>query len=456
MFRFSRGYLFWIIFFLLTLILHSNYILDSDEGVVLEGAWNIINGRQIYEDFFAIVTPGSYYLVAGLWRLTGVSYWSANTLAVIALFLSAFGTYRVSRRLGGRWFYAPPLFLVLASWAWPLISYHVFSLATLIGALYHFCRGLDQGSRREMIYSGLLSAATLWFLQTKGGVLIFVFSTFLFFHFLLTKKKIYRQQAVYYLVFSLIPLIPWFIFWSPETLYQHLWVFPVFNYHDIINHSLNLWLAVLILWLMSVLFLIKNHNSPKVYLLLYLQLMLLLSALSLPDWFHIVLALVPLYILFPLIIDKIFELSFNFRWLFLALLLVLAIGLMEPSLERIWTVRPFRTVASQPLFMQIAVHCQQDRYLYAGAFIPGVYFESRRLNATSFSWLITRHHTPEQFQLAREALADKKPECAVLSPLFVGKYGYDSDNPVDNYIRANYRVIWSDANFQLFKMNSAL
>jgi len=455
MIKFKKSYFFWTIFFLLTLILHSNHALDSDEGVILEGAWNIINGRQIYSDFFALVTPASYYLLAGLWQLVGISYWSANTLAILALFFSAVGIYRISRLVGGRGFYWPAIFFILSSWIWPLISYYIFSLLTLVWALYYFCRALESGSRRQILWSGLLSSLTFWFLQTKGLALIFSLASYLFFLFLFKKQNIYIRQLAYYLVFSLVPLAGLFIFGSMPILYQYLFIFPVFNYHGVINNSLYLWGSFMLLWLASVIFLVRRNQSEKIFLLLYLQLILLLLALSLPDWFHIFLALVPFYVLWPLAMEKILAFRRLFKWLGLGALFVLAGLLAWPSLERAWP-KSFRLLAGHQLLAQIARNCQQGQYLYAGAFIPGVYFESRKLNATPYSWLITNHHTEEQFQSARDALAAKPPECAVLSPLFVGKYGYNHDNAVDNYIRQHYKVIWSDENFRLFKLNSEL
>ena len=44
-----------------------------DEGSTAAQALRIINGDLIYRDFFTVVTPGSYYTVAWLFRLFGAS-----------------------------------------------------------------------------------------------------------------------------------------------------------------------------------------------------------------------------------------------------------------------------------------------------------------------------------------------------------------------------------------------
>ena len=44
-----------------------------DEGSTAAQAMRIVNGELIYRDFFTVVTPGSYYTVAWLFRLFGES-----------------------------------------------------------------------------------------------------------------------------------------------------------------------------------------------------------------------------------------------------------------------------------------------------------------------------------------------------------------------------------------------
>ncbi|HEV2492785.1 MAG TPA: hypothetical protein VG204_06890 [Terriglobia bacterium] len=46
---------------------------NADEGIVLAGAQRVLLGQVPYRDFFSFYTPGSYYLVALLFRLFGSS-----------------------------------------------------------------------------------------------------------------------------------------------------------------------------------------------------------------------------------------------------------------------------------------------------------------------------------------------------------------------------------------------
>ena len=70
---------------MLLIALHATHQLDSDEGVILNGAWNILNGRTLYTDFFEIVAPGSFYLIFAAWKLFGADFWIAKSIAIVAI-----------------------------------------------------------------------------------------------------------------------------------------------------------------------------------------------------------------------------------------------------------------------------------------------------------------------------------------------------------------------------------
>jgi len=47
--------------------------IDLDEGIILQGAQRILDGQVLYQDFFSFFTPGSYYLLALVFRVFGDS-----------------------------------------------------------------------------------------------------------------------------------------------------------------------------------------------------------------------------------------------------------------------------------------------------------------------------------------------------------------------------------------------
>jgi hypothetical protein len=60
-------------------------LLDPDEGIVLQGAERILRGEVLYRDFFSFFTPGSYYLLALLFKTFG------NSLLVARMALVSYG-----------------------------------------------------------------------------------------------------------------------------------------------------------------------------------------------------------------------------------------------------------------------------------------------------------------------------------------------------------------------------
>ena len=50
----------------------------ADESHLLHGAKRVLEGQAIYRDFFAILTPLSYYLFAAIYRLGGTTLLAAR------------------------------------------------------------------------------------------------------------------------------------------------------------------------------------------------------------------------------------------------------------------------------------------------------------------------------------------------------------------------------------------
>src|SRR5438067_12684026 len=76
--------------------------LEPDEGIVLQGAERILAGQVPYRDFFSFYTPGSFYLVAWLFRIFGDSFIVARiSLAVVGAVCSVV-TYVLARRVCSR------------------------------------------------------------------------------------------------------------------------------------------------------------------------------------------------------------------------------------------------------------------------------------------------------------------------------------------------------------------
>jgi 4-amino-4-deoxy-L-arabinose transferase-like glycosyltransferase len=145
--------------------------MEPDEGILLQGAQRILAGQVPYRDFFSFYTPGSYYLLAALFRILGSSIVVARvSLAVTGALLSTF-TYLLARRFCSRGVAAtagavttlsalPYRFLVLHNWD---------STLWACCAIYSAVLFVEERRNRWFFAVGLFSALTVLFEQSKGA-----------------------------------------------------------------------------------------------------------------------------------------------------------------------------------------------------------------------------------------------------------------------------------------------
>jgi len=100
--------------FLLTV---GNWLIyANDEGLYLDGGVRVFDGQVPYRDFFAITGPGTFWLLAALFRIFGVSLRTARLLRALDLAAMTGLTYWIARRMGSRFmaFIAAVAFAALA------------------------------------------------------------------------------------------------------------------------------------------------------------------------------------------------------------------------------------------------------------------------------------------------------------------------------------------------------
>jgi 4-amino-4-deoxy-L-arabinose transferase-like glycosyltransferase len=140
-----------------------------DEGSTAAQAMRIVNGQLIYRDFFTVVTPGSYYTIAWLFRLFGESLmllrWAALATG-IGILLS---TLTVGRRVMV-WPFAAAAGLLTTVWGWFLVTPNFYSLeAALLSLLALACYVYGAPSRRWMLAAGLAAGITAMVKQNVGA-----------------------------------------------------------------------------------------------------------------------------------------------------------------------------------------------------------------------------------------------------------------------------------------------
>jgi 4-amino-4-deoxy-L-arabinose transferase-like glycosyltransferase len=148
--------------------------MEPDEGIVLQGAERVLRGEVPYRDFFSFYTPGSYYLLAGLFRIFGDSLGVARTALALSGSVASLLTYLLARRVCTRSVSLltaglvtltalPSRFLVLHNWD-----------STLWACLGLYCavRWLESPRMTWAFAAGSFASLTFLFEQSKGGGLI--------------------------------------------------------------------------------------------------------------------------------------------------------------------------------------------------------------------------------------------------------------------------------------------
>jgi len=145
--------------------------LEPDEGIVLQGASRILDGQIPYRDFFSFYTPGSFYLVAALFRLFGNSFLIARSSLAVAGAACSVVTYLLCRRTCSRWISL--LAAVLATMTGAafrfLVLHNCYSTLVACVAVYAAVRSVETRSSRWVFAMSSLTAITFLFEQSKGG-----------------------------------------------------------------------------------------------------------------------------------------------------------------------------------------------------------------------------------------------------------------------------------------------
>jgi hypothetical protein len=233
--RFISILLFVVSFTYLTAFRHYSS-LEPDEGIVLQGAERILRGEVPYRDFFSFYTPGSFYLIAFLFRFIGDSLVVARlSLAIVGAVCSVI-TYLLVRRVCSRdmALFAGALttvagfayrFLVLHNWYSTLLAYL---------ALYAAVRLLESHNMWWTFATGCLASITVLFEQSKGaGLCLGLALGFATLRFAGKEPVFRRSQVAAILSGFFLPILSLFAYFGARhTLLTMLrdWLWPLQHY----------------------------------------------------------------------------------------------------------------------------------------------------------------------------------------------------------------------------------
>jgi hypothetical protein len=425
--------------------LHAEHRLDADEGVVLFGAWSLLNGHQAYVDDFQFIAPASNYLLYGLWNLFGPHFWIAKSAAVFSIYLTSVAIYQTSKlvrpnALPTLGMFVGSFMYCLISGYWPAISHNTFNAAVMSWALYFTLKYILRRRFSDAIFSGLLTGLAVLFLQHKGMMLFLALAASCLWFLLKDKDARWLKGLALYCSFTFLPLLT-LLNWPVALLYESLIEFPRLQYMAV-NRTTPMPLIIAGGCLLLIFLAFQGQLNRVSRILFVVQGLMFGTTMHRPDLAHVLILTFPMLALLCVPLSRLimrFEeagVPHRIQKLAgkLAVTLILASGSIVCAIR--WT-EIGTTPENWVLLQEAKKNC---RSIYAGPFLPSIYYELRLQNPTRFSYLITNFHTKDHFDKARAQLEQNRPECAVISYQNVRHFNYNIDNPVEDFISRNYEL----------------
>lgn len=432
-----------VVFFAATLILHGGHVLNSDEGIVLNAAWQLWHGKEMYVDFFEYIPPGAAYLTYWTWHLIdSPSYAAAKLLAIALFFISTALIYLITRRLGGSRGAsgAAAMLWLIASLFYPIINHNVYCSYAIIAMTLTLMLAAER--RRSILYmmAGSAGGIAFLFLQTKGLAALAAVILWI-----ITSDETLTERGRYLLCFLLGVILPLLtlLHWSASTLLYSLVFYPTTYYWRYGASALTAPVTIAaVLIAMVALILAWRTIKPSLKLLALVQAALILSSVTLLDWGHLIINSFPLLIGAALgwqwIVSRL-PATFTF-WGYL--IGITALGILSGLVID----KPLASLASRNIYLppvwaapldrlRLSPEFSAARYVYAGPFLPGLPFELKKPNPFFYSHLLVCGNDCELATIL--TLKRLRPEYAAIAYPMVDRLGYER-TPVDHYISRTY------------------
>jgi hypothetical protein len=146
----------------------------ADESHLLYGAKRILGGEVIYKDFFEILTPLSFYLFAGIFRIGGTTLLAARVGMAVIDALGCALLFRLTRQVSGaaEATLATLVFAGICIPTWPYASPHwISTVLGLLVAAVTLARSWSASSRARPLVAGVLAGVAVGVQQQRGAVL---------------------------------------------------------------------------------------------------------------------------------------------------------------------------------------------------------------------------------------------------------------------------------------------
>jgi hypothetical protein len=249
----SLNYKDWLIasvLFTLTILSSLHYytifLLHLDEGIALYGAKRIILGQILYKDFFDIVTPGTDYLLAGVFKIFGTTLKAARITTIVANALNVTMLYLTSNSLikNRKIALIPPILLMMiyiTNVDYYVVSHHWFAITAAIFTLLLSMK--SEKGKLNWFFPGIGSFLVFIFMQSTGFILYGMLVLFLFIKIFLNKDK-HRDvlhDLIYYSLGFWIPIVIVFLLFfingGLRDFIYDIFIFPLKHYKVTNNGS---------------------------------------------------------------------------------------------------------------------------------------------------------------------------------------------------------------------------
>lgn len=434
--------LFWLLFIPTSLTIFTYHPLSSDEGVVLNMAWQMFSGKKLYVDFYEYLSPGSGYATYLLWKLfDSTSYIIPALFTWLLWLISSIYLYLLSLKLTNKKLIS---YGIITSWLlfiflFDKINHNLHSTYTSIILLYYIFEYTRTEKKRHLIVASAMAAITTFFLHTKG--LTVLLASILTISLFTKKSKVSR--IIFFILIFIITNIILYSPWNITDLIQYIIIFPFeAKYIQTSEYSTEIIVVQIgIILLMTIFSLFRKKN--KYWILTIFQIALFFSSAYNINQAHLRINIFPFIIFYFLVIDYILDykkISSTlkkriFSAIMLGVVVVIGIKIAIANNDKHFLITDI--LQTKPTIEEIeSYNIEQAQYIYAGPFLPGVYYELNKPNPFIYTHNML-YCLGECQTKTLEIIKNTKPEYAMMSYYYITP-AYDQDNPVDNFIKQNY------------------
>ena len=181
----ARPYISYVLFALCAVIYLLPFMrlifIGGDEGSLVDGAVRILHGQVFARDFFEVMGPGTFYVLAGFFKLFGATFLVDRSWLFVTSLGTGSGDVLPVRRVCGKYQILPPILLVgvYFSTMWPMVNHHVDSNFFTLLSVVCMVLWLDTCKKGLLFTAGALAGVTTCILQPKGMLLLFAFVVWL-------------------------------------------------------------------------------------------------------------------------------------------------------------------------------------------------------------------------------------------------------------------------------------